>query len=79
MNTYVKTKKIFTKRMATYLRKKGFQIVKVMVNSNKPQHDIYVFEDTFELQEAIAEFMSVLLEERQNEKKSVHSKVTCGQ
>lgn len=64
------TKKIFTKRMAVYLRKKGFKIVDVMVNSNKPQHDIYVFEDTAELQEAIAEFMKILLEEKQKEKES---------
>ncbi len=64
------TKKIFTKRLAIYLRKKGFKIIDVMVNSNKPQHDIYVFEDTVELQEAIAEFMKILLEEKQRAKEN---------
>lgn len=64
----MKTKKIFTRRLAVYLRKKGFKIIDTMVNSNKPEYDIYLFEDTAELQEAIAEFMQMLMEEKQKEK-----------
>ena len=49
-------KKIFTKKLAIYLRKKGFRIVGTEVNYKYPQYDVYVFEDTPELNQAILSY-----------------------
>lgn len=49
------TFKVFTKRLAIKLRERGFQIVATVVNSKKPEFDIYCFEDTAELREAVAD------------------------
>ena len=47
------TFKVFTKRLAIKLREQGFKIVRTEVNNKKPQFDIYCFEDSEELREAI--------------------------
>ena len=49
-------KKIFTKKLAIYLRKKGFRIVGTEVNYKYPQYDVYVFKDTPELRNAMSNF-----------------------
>ena len=49
------TFKVFTKRLAIKLREQGFKIVKTEVNNKKPQFDIYCFEDTEELRQAVAD------------------------
>lgn len=52
----METKIIYTRRMAYELRKKGFKIIKVIPDENKPQFDNYVFINTPELQEAMSEY-----------------------
>lgn len=52
------TKKIFTRKLAIYLREKGFRILKTEVNFKYPQYDVFVFEDTPELLDAILEYNS---------------------
>lgn len=49
----MKTKKIFTRRLAIYLREHGFKILGTEVNFKQPQFDVYIFEYTPELTEAI--------------------------
>lgn len=44
-----KEKIIYTKWVAYELRKKGFPIVRVDINPNKPQFDCWVFAETEEL------------------------------
>lgn len=56
MNEYKKTKRIFTKRLAVFLRRNGCKIIRTEVNFKKPEHDVYVFEDTDRLQDLIAKF-----------------------
>jgi hypothetical protein len=48
-------KKIFNRRLALELRKKGFSIVKTEPNFYKPEFDVYIFEDSDELQSALTE------------------------
>lgn len=48
----MKNKKLFrvyTRRIALELRKRGFRIVKTEVNENFPQYNVYLFEDNEEL------------------------------
>lgn len=45
---------IYTKWVAYELRKKGFPIVRVEINPNKPQFDCYVFAETEEFTKALA-------------------------
>ena len=47
--------KIFNRRVALALRKKGFKIVKTEPNFYKPEFDVYIFEDSGELQSALTE------------------------
>lgn len=49
------TFKVFTRKLAIKLREQGFQIVNTVINSKKPQFDIYCFEDTPELRKAVEE------------------------
>ena len=56
MNEYKKTKRIFTKKLAVFLRQNGCKIIRTEVNFKKPEYDVYVFEDTNKLQDLIAEF-----------------------
>ena len=48
-------KKIFNRRLALALRKKGFDIVKTEPNFYKPEFDVYIFNDSEELQSALTE------------------------
>lgn len=52
----MKEKKVFTKKMALYLRQHGFEIIKTEPNTYKPQFDVYIFYDTPELAAAITEY-----------------------
>lgn len=45
-------KKIYSKKVALELRKRGFKIVGTEPNSNFPQFDVYLFESTPELENA---------------------------
>lgn len=51
-------KKIFTKRMALYLRQCGLPIIRTEPNKCKPEFDVYIFKNSFELQTAISEYMN---------------------
>ena len=46
-------KKIYTKKMAVYLRKQGFKIIGTEVNENKPEFDVYLFENTPDFEAAM--------------------------
>lgn len=47
------TKKIFTRKLAVYLRERGFKIIGTEVNFKHPEYDVWLFENTPELTEAI--------------------------
>lgn len=49
------TFKVFTRKLAVKLRERGFKIVETQINQKKPQFDIYCFEDTADLRQAVAE------------------------
>ena len=48
-------KKIFNRRLALALRKKGFNIIKTEPNFYKPEFDVYIFEDSDALNSALTE------------------------
>ena len=48
-------KKIFNRRLALALRKRGFEIINTEPNFYKPEFDVYVFENSAELQSALTE------------------------
>lgn len=52
----MKIKKIFLKKYAFYLRERGFKIIGTEINRYKPELDVYLFEDTPELQQAMTEY-----------------------
>ena len=43
----------YSANLAGYLRKLGFKIVGTRINLKKPQYDIFLFEDTAELRQAV--------------------------
>ena len=47
------TKKIFTRKLAVYLRERGFRIIGTEPNRWHPQYDVFLFEETPELLEAM--------------------------
>lgn len=49
-------KEIYSMKMATYLRKLGFQIENVEVNPYKPEFNMWIFQDTPELREAMRNY-----------------------
>ena len=49
----METKIIYSRNVAYELRKQGFKIVRTEPNPRKPQFDMYVFEATPELSEAM--------------------------
>ena len=55
MSNKVKVYRIYTKRVAYELRKRGFKFIKTEVNKNFPQYLVYLFEDTPELRKALQE------------------------
>ena len=48
-------KKIFNRRLALELRKRGFEIIRTEPNFYKPEFDVYIFIDSVELQSALTE------------------------
>ena len=44
---------VYNKKMALYLREKGFRIINTAPNRNKPFFDVYFFEDNENLQKEI--------------------------
>lgn len=59
MNEYVfKEKKIFSRRLAVYLRQKGFKIFRTETNIYKPQFDVYIFRESDYLEQAITEYLN---------------------
>lgn len=50
----IKTYCIYTRWLALELRKQGFKIIKTGINEYHPQFDVWFFEDTRELQNAIS-------------------------
>lgn len=46
--------KVYSKRLASKLCKMGFRIVDTEPNNNKPWLNIFLFENSIELQEAIS-------------------------
>lgn len=50
-------KKIYTKKMAVYLRERGFKILGTEVNPNKPEFDVYLFENTPDFETAMLEYV----------------------
>ena len=55
--------KCFSARMANLLRKRGFWIVGTEPNLKKPWLDVFLFEDTPELREALNELSNKKEEE----------------
>lgn len=49
------TKRIYTKSVALELRKRGFKIIRTEPNENKPEFDVYVFENNTSLKNALTE------------------------
>lgn len=47
--------KIFTKRIAHELCRRGFKIIKTEINNEKPWMYVYVFKDSEELKAALTE------------------------
>lgn len=54
MEQEIKIYKIYTKRIAYELRKKGFKFIGTDINENFPQFLVYLFEDTPELHQALS-------------------------
>ena len=52
------TKKIYSRKMAVYLRNHGCKIVGVEANPYKPEFNIWDFEDGDKLQSEIANYMN---------------------
>ena len=52
--TETKTYKIYTRWLALALRKQGFKIIRTDINEYHPQFDVWIFEDSEELQAAIS-------------------------
>lgn len=48
-------KKVFSRKLALELRKRGFKIVGTEPNTYKPQFDVYLFQQSEELAEAMTE------------------------
>ena len=49
---------IFSRRIAYILEKEGFKVVKIAPNNNKPELNVYYFEETTLLREAARRLIS---------------------
>lgn len=49
-------RRIYTKKMAMYLIRRGFKVIDIIADVNKPWFYNWIFEDSKELQIAMAEF-----------------------
>ena len=52
-----RTKEIYSKRVALELRRKGFRMIGTKPSIYKPQFDVYLFESSKELNNAIDEIL----------------------
>lgn len=50
------TKRIYTRKLAVYLRNQGFTVIKTVPDENVPNFFNWLFEDTDELHNAISEY-----------------------
>lgn len=55
---------VFTRKMAYQLRKLGFKIIRTEPDVKRPEFDNYVFEDSVELQKAMAQISNRRYENR---------------
>lgn len=53
-NTNQRVKKVFSRRLAVFLREHGCKIVGTEVNFKRPEFDVWLFEDDKRLHEAFA-------------------------
>lgn len=53
-NTNKRVKKVFSRRLAVFLREHGCKIVGTEVNFKRPEFDVWLFEDNDSLREAFA-------------------------
>ena len=53
-------KKIFTRKVALYLRQRGFKIVGTEPNYKHPEYDVYMFLDSPQLQAAITDYNNMI-------------------
>lgn len=51
----MEVRKIYTKKLAYELRKRGYTILRTVPNEEKPQYDNYIFKASAGIDEAIAE------------------------
>lgn len=61
----MKIKKVYTKKIAIYLREHGFKIVGTEVNKKRPEFDVYLFEDTPSLEEAMLNYVDKFCSDKQ--------------
>ena len=54
----IMTKKIFSKQLAYELRLRGFKILGIEPNRKKPQLDVYIFQESKELETAMGEILA---------------------
>lgn len=57
---------IYNKKMALYLREKGFRIINTAPNRNKPFFDVYFFEDNESLQKEIQIYKSNYIQQEKH-------------
>lgn len=55
---------VYTRKMAYELRKLGFKIIRTEPDMKRPEFDNYVFEDSVELQKAMAQISNRRYENR---------------
>lgn len=53
------TIKIYTRRMALFIKSKGVKTIYTVPDENKPQFLNWIFEDTTEVRNAMAEFSAI--------------------
>lgn len=44
---------IYSKKLALYLRKQGFELLRTDINENFPQFNVFIFKDSPDMQRAI--------------------------
>lgn len=52
----MKEKMIFSQKLVNFLAKKGFRVIRTQPNKKMPWYDVYIFEDSEELSNAIEEY-----------------------
>ena len=57
---------VYNKKMALYLREKGFRIRNTAPNRNKPFFDVYFFEDNENLQKEIQIYKSNYIQQEKH-------------